>query len=188
VILLRRPWLLAGLLGWALAAPVAHASDTGRQIGNFLSGPGTIAYGVIGIGLPLLTDGPQGKNHTLRAIDSLGVSLLLSEGLKDLIKEKRPDSNEHDSFPSGHATGAFSIATMESAFHPRDAVYWYAGATAISVSRFTLHRHTVGDVLAGAALGYGVSRWELAQHHGLVLTPWIQPERRTFGLRLSSRF
>ena len=184
----RRPLLLAILLLCALAGPAAHASDTGRQIGNFLSGPGTIIYGVIGVGLPLLTDHQQGKNHTLRALDSLGVSLLLSEGLKDLVKEKRPDSNEHDSFPSGHATGAFSIATMESAFHPKDAIYWYAGATAISVSRITLHRHTVGDVLAGAALGYGVSRWELSQHHGLLLTPWIQPENRTFGLRLSKRF
>ena len=188
MILFRRSFFFASLFLGALAISPAHASDTGRQIGKFLSGPGTILYGVIGVGLPLLTDHQQGKNHTLRAIDSLGVSLLFSEGLKDLVQEKRPDSNAHDSFPSGHATGAFSIATMESAFHPRDAVYWYAGATAISISRVTLHRHTVGDVLAGAALGYGVSRWELSQHHGLVLTPWIQPENRTYGLRLSKRF
>ena len=106
----RRLFLLAGLLIGALAMLPAQASDTGRQIGNFLSGPGTIIYGVIGIGLPLLTDHQQGKNHTLRAIDSLGVSLLLSEGLKALVQEKRPDSNEHDSFPSGHATESRLIA------------------------------------------------------------------------------
>ena len=188
MIRLRQWFLLAGLLIGALAALPAHASDTGHQVGSFLSGPGTILYGVIGIGLPVMTDHLQGRNHTLRAIDSLGVSLLFSEGLKALVQEKRPDSNEHDSFPSGHATGAFYIATMESAFYPKDAVYWYLGASAISVSRVTLHRHTVGDVLAGAALGYGVSRWELSQHHGLVLTPWIQPENRLIGMRLSKRF
>jgi membrane-associated phospholipid phosphatase len=140
------------------------------------------------VGLPLVADGKAGRNHTLRAGDALATSLLLDAGLDALTREKRPDSDAHDSFPSGHATAAFSLATVESALHPKQAVYWYTGATLIAASRFSLHRHTVGDVLAGAALGYGVGQWEMSSRRGLLLSPWIQPEKRAYGLFLSGRF
>ena len=178
----------------ALAAPLslaAHADTPfDRQAGNFLSSTGTVLYGIAGVGLPLLQDGKAGKKHALRALDAVTSSLLISEGMKSLVQEKRPDSSEHNSFPSGHATGAFAIATVESAFHPNQAIYWYTGASLISASRFTLHRHTVGDVLAGAALGYGVGRWELSSRRGLLIAPFIQPTSKgtAYGLFLSKTF
>ncbi len=163
-------------------------ADTPDELGKFASGTGSVLYLAAGVGWPLLTDGKAGKAHSLRTLDSLGTSVLVSEGLKALFQEKRPDSNAHDSFPSGHATAAFAVATMQSAFHPKDALWWYTGAALISVSRFTLHRHTVGDVLAGAALGYGMSRLELSLPRGLVLAPFISPERKGSGLQVSLRF
>ena len=141
-----------------------------------------------GTGLPLIEDGKAGRNHSLRALDALITSELLSEGLKSLTREKRPDSSAHNSFPSGHAVSAFSVATIESDLHPKQAIYWYTGATLISASRFTLHRHTVGDVLFGAALGYGIGRLEMSSKRGLLLSPWIQPEKRSVGLMFSSSF
>ena len=178
----------------ALAAPFALATPADppfdRQVSDFFSGTGSILYLAAGVGAPLLTDGKAGKTHSLRALDALTSSVLISEGMKSLVQEKRPDSNEHDSFPSGHATGAFAIATVESAFHPKQAIYWFAGASLISTSRVTLHRHTVGDVLAGAALGYGVGRWELSSRRGLLLLPFIQPDKKgtAYGLFLSKTF
>jgi membrane-associated phospholipid phosphatase len=103
--------------------------------------------------------------------------MAVTEGLKALVKEKRPDSNEHDSFPSGHATAAFAVATAQSALHPRQAIFWYAGATVISWSRLRLNRHHPQDVIAGAAIGFGMTRWEMSEHHGLILQPWIHDDK-----------
>lgn len=188
----RSLFLTAALV--ALSAPLSVAAQADppfdRQVGDFFSGTGTILYLAAGVGVPLLEDGKAGKTHSLRALDALTSSVLLTEGMKNLVQEKRPDAASHDSFPSTHASAAFAIATLESDFHPKQAVYWYAGAAMISASRFTLHRHTVGDVLAGALLGYGVGRWELSSKRGLLLAPFIQPTNKgtAYGLFLSKRF
>lgn len=176
------------ILLWRAQAAPAPRHSTSRDINNFLSGTGAIIYGVAAVGLPLIEDGRAGRSNTLRTAEAFGVSELFSEGLKRLVKEKRPDTSAHDSFPSGHATGAFSLAAVEAALHPRQAPLWYGGATLISASRVFLHRHTVGDVVAGALLGYGTARWELAQPHGLILTPWINPAGHSAGLALAARF
>ena len=151
------------------------------------SGSGSILYLAAGVLLPLERDGSKGREHTLRAMDSLAVSVALSEALKGITHVKRPDSNEHDSFPSGHATAAFAIATMESEFHPTEAVLWYAGAAAIADSRVELHRHRWSDIIAGAALGYGTSRWELSRKDGILIRPFLG-ENDGLGLVVSGRF
>jgi hypothetical protein len=181
-------FMLATLL-CACAAGRASADDSfSHDTWRFFSGTGTILYYAAGIGLPLIEDGKSGRNHALRVGDALLTSELASEGLKSLTNEKRPDSNSHDSFPSGHATTAFAIATVESALHPRQSLYWYTGATLIAASRAGLHRHTVGDVLAGSAIGYAIGRLEMSSHRGLLLAPIIQPEKRVYGVVLHGSF
>jgi membrane-associated phospholipid phosphatase len=182
--------VLAGglLLGPAGISSPARADSTGRQIGNFLSGTGNLIYLGAGVALPLLEDGKQGAQHTLRIVDATLTSELFTEGLKYAVRERRPDSTAHDSFPSGHATAAFAVATTESHFHPRQALLWYGGATLISASRVTLHHHFIHDVLAGAGIGYLTARWELSQRRGLILAPVIEPSSRTFGLLVTRGF
>ena len=172
------------LASLACAAP-GHTDSPDRQAAKFASGSGNIIYLAAGLGLPLLSDGANGTRHSLRVADSLLVSLALTESLKNLVHEKRPDSNDHDSFPSGHATAAFAVATMESGLHPHQAPYWYLGATLISASRVRLRRHTIGDVLAGAAIGAGTARIELSQSHGLLLSPFITPDGHGMGFQMS---
>jgi len=165
-----------------------RADSPDRNAAKFASGGGNILYLAAGVGLPLLTDGKDGKNHALRAADALGTSVLLAEGLKNIVREKRPDANSRDSFPSGHATAAFAVATVESQFHPKQAVLWYAGATYISYSRVRLNRHYAQDVIAGAALGYFTARLELSRPRGLILSPLIMPTGGVVGFRVSSGF
>jgi membrane-associated phospholipid phosphatase len=68
------------------------------------------------------------------------------------------------SFPSGHAAGAFSVATVvASRYHNHRWVPWlvYGFATAVSFSRVTTSAHFPSDVFLGAAIGYTVTRYEV---------------------------
>jgi hypothetical protein len=67
-------------------------------------------------------------------------------------------------FPSGHAAGVFSVATVVgSRYHRHRWVPWalYGFATAISFSRVTTSAHFPSDVFLGAALGYTITRYEV---------------------------
>ena len=68
------------------------------------------------------------------------------------------------SFPSGHAAGAFCVATVVSTRYKNHKwVPWvmYSFATAISLSRVTTLAHFPSDVFVGAVMGYSVSRFEV---------------------------
>ena len=73
-------------------------------------------------------------------------------------------SGNGSSFPSGHAAGAFCVATVLSTRYKNHRwVPWvmYPFATAISLSRITTLGHYPSDVFVGAAMGYAVSRFEV---------------------------
>jgi membrane-associated phospholipid phosphatase len=68
------------------------------------------------------------------------------------------------SFPSGHAAGAFAVATVVAGrYHNHRWVPWalYGFATAVSFSRVTTSSHFPSDVFLGAALGYTITRYEV---------------------------
>jgi undecaprenyl-diphosphatase len=56
------------------------------------------------------------------------------------------------SFPSGHATAAFTAASILARTGRGDAL-WYAAATVVASSRVYVKMHHASDVVAGAALG-----------------------------------
>lgn len=67
-------------------------------------------------------------------------------------------------FPSGHAAGAFSVATVVATRYKKHRwVPWamYTFATAISFSRVTSSAHFPSDVFLGAALGYTITRFQV---------------------------
>ena len=172
--------------------PVAPATLQQKQPGwaKFASGQGFYLYSAAGTLLPLTKGGREGRDDALRVADSILVSGLVTEALKALTHEQRPDGSDFKSFPSGHATAAFSVATMQAHFHPDQALFWYAGATIISASRIKLRRHRLKDVLVGAAIGVATSRIEIRQRRGLLLAPFIKGDgaNRSSGLTLGGSF
>ena len=67
------------------------------------------------------------------------------------------------SFPSGHAAGAFSVATViATRYQHHRWVPWlaYGFATAVSLSRVSTLSHFPSDVFLGAALGYTITRYQ----------------------------
>lgn len=66
------------------------------------------------------------------------------------------------SFPSGHAIGAFSMATIIAERYRRHRwVPWvaYGLAALVGFSRITLQEHFPSDIFAGAVLGYSISHY-----------------------------
>jgi PAP2 superfamily len=173
-------------------APGVQAQTANKGFSDFVSGAGTILYLGGGSLLPLLTDGADGGQHTLRVVDSLATSAALCTGLKSVISSPRPDNEkELDSFPSCHATTAFAVARVQSHYHPDYAVLWYGGAALIGYSRLDLNRHRFTDVLIGAGLGYLVGEIELGQKRGLLLFPLIRQDAQgntVVGLQVKGDF
>ncbi|HEX4822257.1 MAG TPA: phosphatase PAP2 family protein, partial [Acidimicrobiales bacterium] len=61
------------------------------------------------------------------------------------------------SFPSGHASAAFTAATLLAEDNPMAPVY-YAAAAVVASSRVYVKIHHASDVLAGAATGLILGR------------------------------
>ena len=74
--------------------------------------------------------------------------------------------SSHNSFPSGHATAAFAVATVLSERTHRKWVRWtgYGIAGLISYARVAGEKHYLGDVAAGGVLGFCTGRIVLARH------------------------
>ncbi len=108
---------------------------------------------------------------TLYVGASIGVSGVLTYGLKHTIKRPRPyvvyddivnrsvlyGTDPQLSFPSGHTSLAFATATSLTLAYPK----WYVAAPGylwacyVGYSRMNLGVHYPSDVLAGAVLGAG---------------------------------
>ncbi len=106
----------------------------------------------------------------------LAESLLVNQGIKRLFRRTRPvheDPRPHQlrtpstsSFPSGHASSAFTAAGLLSDTDPRLAPAYYALAVVVATSRIHVRIHHASDVVAGAAVGVGLAaaitrRWPL---------------------------
>lgn len=82
---------------------------------------------------------------------------LITLGIKNLTKEERPNKEANNSFPSGHTSNAFVMATV---LHHEfiDSSPWlaYSGylmATTTGVLRVLNNKHWVSDVFVGAGIG-----------------------------------
>ena len=142
-----------------------------EPFGNGLySGPilaGMFLYGV-------LLKRPKARDAAMNAAASFFVASLLTRGLKYALNRSRPDFNQGAnfwrpfqspfglSFPSGHTTGAFAIASALSHFYS-DYKYmpyvFYLGAGVVGLSRIYKGEHWASDVFAGALVGYVVGRF-----------------------------
>ncbi len=180
------------ILGSMSFTPRVQAQTNNKGFSEFVSGAGTVLFLGGGSLLPLLTDGADGGQHSLRVVDALGTSAALCYGLKEVIRSPRPDNDrELDSFPSCHATTAFAVARIQSHYHPDYAILWYSGAALIGYSRLDLNRHRLTDVLIGAGLGYLVGEIELGQKRGLLLFPLIRQDAQgntIVGLQVKGEF
>jgi membrane-associated phospholipid phosphatase len=86
------------------------------------------------------------------------ISQTTTEGLKLLVREKRPNGNCCKSFPSGHASAAFTGASfVHFRYGFSYSIPLYIGSAFVAYSRVHADAHYTHDVLAGAVLGIASS-------------------------------
>lgn len=150
----------------------------------------------------------------MAATSSLSAESLLDAGiwitvLKGAFARVRPNNAQAgqffqygqphaDSFPSGHAMGAFAVASVfAEQYRDKRWMPWlaYGTATLIGSSRVALGRHFPADVVVGGLLGASIGRGVVARAQGEDLgrkrwtdhvTPIADPSGSGYGLAYSA--
>jgi membrane-associated phospholipid phosphatase len=113
---------------------------------------------------------------------SIFASGFITPAIKHVVGRSRPFANEgafafdpfsnNESFPSGHSTNAFAVASVFAAHYDGWVVptIAYTLATGVAVSRMNDNVHFASDVIAGAAIGTAVGRSIVARHKSTATT------------------
>ncbi len=178
-------WIDAGLAGAAIGGSAAFDKTVKDNVQSHRS-PGedrfmkqwqnfgrVWAFGVLGV---FETWGELGGNTKAKAVamDGLTASIIgpgiIGSTLKEVVGRVRPPQETrtfdfkpfsgNKSFPSGDAFEAFTVATAISEHYP---AWWvqtlsYGGAGLVGYARLEQNGHHLSDVVAGAILGYAVTR------------------------------
>lgn len=91
-----------------------------------------------------------------------------------------PDNDrKNESFPSGHSSNAWTMATVLAHQYPAHRIVpalAYTGAAAMSYARVVVNAHWVSDVVVGGLIGYGCARQVISSHDarraGVSTTGW----------------
>jgi membrane-associated phospholipid phosphatase len=139
-------------------------------------------YGAGGIAAAFYVFGRVEHDARARETGLLSAEALIDSGivaqvLKAASRRPRPLSDQDrngdffeggSSFPSGHATAAWSVAAVvacEYKDHPLVRFGAYGLAAAVSAARYTGQNHFLSDVLVGSAIGYGIGHYVCRTYH-----------------------
>jgi membrane-associated phospholipid phosphatase len=173
-------------------------------------------FGVFGVDLGLLAlyggtgyliENEKMQETALLSLESFLVSGAITVGVKGAAGRARPDLAEgkssfkpfsldldYTSFPSGHASDAFSIASVFAAMHdsPLVGVAAYSVASLVGLQRLYADRHWASDVFAGAVLGTVVGKSVVYLHKqkkdSAYVIPLVDPSEGRFGIMVVKRF
>jgi membrane-associated phospholipid phosphatase len=99
-------------------------------------------------------DEPKVAHIGMDLVRSLAVSEGIVNALKYTTRRERPDGSNRNSFPSGHASDTFAVATvLERHFGWKWAVPAYAFSSYVAMSRLPDDKHWLSDVVFGSSVG-----------------------------------
>ncbi|MBL7815733.1 MAG: phosphatase PAP2 family protein [Saprospiraceae bacterium] len=129
----------------------------------------TVGTPILMYGIGLIEKDEALQKKSLEIGVSVAATVVEAYALKYIVKRPRPyvtypdlnalDTEGSPSFPSGHTSGAFALATSLSLNYPK----WYVVVPSVAFAGFTgysrmyLGVHYPSDVLAGAVLGSGTA-------------------------------
>lgn len=181
-------------------------SPIAEKFGNGLYDLGFLAlYG----GSGYLLENEKMEETSLLSLESFIVANTIGTVIKSAAGRTRPNEDEgstkftpfsfdsaHTSFPSGHTTSAFSIASVfadEYDDKPWVGVTAYTLASAVALQRIYDDKHWASDVFAGAALGTVVGKSVVYLHKGkgagnVFILPISVPSEGRYGIMAVFRF
>ncbi len=105
------------------------------------------------------THTPHIANTGLYLFEAYITTQLFTYSAKKLVKRTRPNGQNNLSFPSGHTSGMFSVASvLDKRYGYKVGIPSYLVASFVGLSRIKAKKHFATDVIAGAALGIIVGR------------------------------
>lgn len=208
-------WASLAVAGTAIVIDAPLRDEMRRQPGNNSFMLNIERFGAeysIGVLGGFYLAGSIANNDTaiMVAQDGLAASIiasgLITPAIKIVTGRSRPNedagtynfqslgaSNRSSSFPSGHTTEAFALASVISAHYDE---YWvkssaYTVATLVGVARSYHGAHFASDVLAGALIGNWVGQSVVAHNRqkrarNILLLP--ETAQDIIGLRLTGNF
>lgn len=157
--------------------PLIYAKSMTESIGDVLA----VAVPAGAYGTSLYLDDKDGEMQFYKSYGAtLGTTLLL----KYSVREKRPDSNERDSFPSAHTASAFAGASfIHQRYGLKYAILPYIAAVYTGYSRVHANRHHPIDVYASTIIAMLSSWYFVTPYKNLQVIPIVSSDFK--GLRLS---
>jgi hypothetical protein len=159
-------------LGLASDAALDHEADSGdtRRADEVRDG---LRWTALGWSAFSLLDGDHGRALEV-GVETWAINTLLTRGLKSVAGRERPNGSDDGSFPSGHASSAFSAATfLARGIEDRIEGPWgklgylaYLPAGFVAAHRVSSEVHFPSDVVAGALLGFFVANTIYDAHYG----------------------
>ncbi|MFT4822460.1 MAG: undecaprenyl-diphosphatase [Halioglobus sp.] len=149
-------------------------------LASSIRGPGVLSFtkalsksgdGYLHIAIPVLLF-TLSANHLSQFCLTLTLAITCERALywvlKNSLKRRRPQEFEPSfrslitpsdqfSFPSGHSSAAFLLATVLAVTYPGPVFVLYLWAIGVAVSRVLLGVHFPGDAIAGAIMGTTVA-------------------------------
>jgi hypothetical protein len=157
-----------------------HLSNSASTLSNYkkISDYGIGAMVAVGGGMYLwgkMTSNDHARETGLLAGEAAIDSLVATYAIKYATRRERPQQGNGDgnfwsggdSFPSEHASAAWSIASVVAHEYPGflTQLFAYGGATAISISRIKAKQHFPSDVLVGSVIGNLIAQSVYNRHH-----------------------
>jgi hypothetical protein len=192
---------------WAVKHnPVFGSTDDARDASDYLRATLRVEAVVTALATP---SGDVPEQWMVSKAKGLGVELAAigatsstTDWVKEATDRTRPDERSDNSFPSGHASGAFSYMTlanrnidlidMPQSLKPPLKIGNYLLASGVAWARVEGQRHYPSDVLAGAALGHFMTAFI---HDAFMNLPGdgnvdfvVFPVKKGAGIALAFRF
>jgi membrane-associated phospholipid phosphatase len=168
--------------------PLGGAADVFNIMGNPIVLGGA---SLVSLGIAKLVHAPKVSLTAGTMFESFFITEVLTTGLKYATQRERPDGSDNHSFPSGHVSGSFALATVTEIFYgPLYGVPAYALASLVALSRIDANKHWASDTAAGAVLGtligLGTAKFHKKEFSKYFIVPTI--DEKSAGLALIHPF
>lgn len=177
-----KKYVILIMLSVLMLAPLRAQADVAIDGGGGSTAKTVSNIGAVALPLTVAATIAVKKDFTgaWQAALAAGSTYAVTQVVKELTQVPRPDGSDNLSFPSGHTSMSFAMASfLHCRYGYKFGIPAFGVATTVGVCRVLAKRHSVADVAAGAALGLAagyIITTPFAAKHELSVAPYAMPE------------